>query len=247
MIEGVVDMRDAYRDARVAKQYVDERFREPLGALLHSRQAAAMRRTVLETDPRHVVEIAPGPARLTTEVAPLLRRPPVIVDASAEMLEQAEARLAAIHREAIVVNGDAFDLPFDGQFDLAYTFRLIRHFGRADRMRLYREIHRVLRPGGVLVFDVVNAVTSAPLRDKDASGEYRHYDALLGRDELVGELRDAGFEIVQLEGVQHRYRLMQVVQVYVAPRSRMLARAIMELLDRSGGEPLEWIVTCRRG
>jgi hypothetical protein len=35
-------------------------------------------------------------------------------------------------------------------------------------------------------------------------------------------------------------------QVYVAPRSRALARGAMELLDRLGGPPLEWIVTCRR-
>ena len=31
MITGVQQIRDAYRDERVARNYVDERFREPLG------------------------------------------------------------------------------------------------------------------------------------------------------------------------------------------------------------------------
>jgi len=242
VIQGVVDMREAYRDEQVAANYVDERFREPLGALLHHRQSAAMRRVVLGHRPEHVLELAPGPARLTVEVAPLLTRAPVILDASPQMLAQARARLTAIREEAIVVNGDAFDLPFDAQFDLVYTFRLIRHFEQAERMSLYRQIRKVLKPDGLLVFDAVNAVVSAGLQ-KDGD---RHFDALLEQEELMRELRDAGFDRISLEGVQHRYRLLSAVQTLVAPRSRTLARAAMEVIDRLGGEPLEWIVTCRR-
>jgi hypothetical protein len=51
---------------------------------------------------------------------------------------------------------------------------------------------------------------------------------------------------VSLCGVQHHYPALMRIQTMVAPRSRPLARLMMRLVDRLGGEPLEWVVTCRR-
>lgn len=246
MIRGVMEMREAYRDDRVAAEYVDQRFKQPLGALLHKRQADLLRELVQTRRPEHVLEIAPGPARLTVEVAPLLRNRPVVIDASAQMLAQARRALDAIGETAEFIHGDAFNLPFASSFDLVYTFRLIRHFEAAERARLYGQVARVLRPGGLLVFDAVNEVVSSGIRAKAKPGEHTHYDALLRPEGLTKELADAGFEVESLIGVQHRYPLLCKVQVLVAPRSTALARGAMEVLDRSGGEPLEWIVVCRR-
>ncbi len=247
MIQGVTAIRDAYRDDVVAERYVEERFRQPLGALLHSRQVDAVRRVAGQPGVNHVLEIAPGPARVTVDVAPFLRRPPVIIDASAQMLAQARRRLAAVGHGAQMIEGDAFSLPFAAKFDLVYTFRLIRHFQAGERARLYTQIARVLKPGGLFVFDAVNVVVSQRLRAHAKPGEYQHYDALLSRAELIGELEAAGFRHVSLAGVQHRYGMMQRLQYLVAPRSQTIARAAMEVADRTGGEPLEWIVTCQRG
>ena len=46
MIRGSLQVREAFRDERVADRYVDERFREPLGALLHARQVACLTRVL---------------------------------------------------------------------------------------------------------------------------------------------------------------------------------------------------------
>ncbi len=247
MITGETAIRDAYRDDRVAADYVRNRFVEPLGALLHRRQTAVLRALIARARPSQVLEIAPGPARLTAEVAAALVRPPVLVDASGQMLLEARRRLAEADRSAALVEGDAFRLPFGAVFDLVYTFRLIRHFGDEDRGRLYRQIAEVLKPGGWLAFDAVNAEVAAPLRAAARPGEYAHYDALLDEASLRRELGAVGFGDVTLHGVQHRYRALQTVQNLVAPRSRAAARAAMAVLDRSGGPPLEWVVTCRRG
>lgn len=247
MIEGIAALREAYRDDQVAARYIENRFREPLGAMLHARQAQALCRLVRDVRPRDVLEIAPGPARLTVDVGRVLRRPGTAVDASAAMLAQARQRLRTAGVAWRCVNGDAFSLPFGCEFDLAYSFRLVRHFERPERVRLYREIARVLRPRGLFVFDAVNADVSAPLRGAAAPGEYEHYDALLTQPELEAELRDSGLHVQSLEGVQRRYRALSRAQVLIAPRSRPLARAAMEIIDRLGGPPLEWIVTCRRG
>lgn len=240
------EIRAAYRDARVAEEYVDRRFREPLGALLHARQVAAIRRVLPEGAHARILEIAPGPARVTVDIAPYLPAGGTAVDASLQMLSEARRRLQVPPAQQWrFVQGDAFQLPLVGLFDLVYSFRLIRHFGDDDRRRLYTELHRILRPGGLLVFDAVNELVSAPLRAQHPD-EYQHFDALVRPDGLYSELTAAGFEVQQLEGVQHRFGWLSRLQTLVAPRSRSLARSLMEIADRTGGEPLEWIVTCRR-
>ena len=244
MIRGASELREAYRKESVARSYVEERFKQPLGALLHARQSEALRRFIRRVAPDRVLEIAPGPARLTSETLGVFKGYGVMLDASAQMLTEGRRRLAA-STTWHAVQGDVFSLPFRSEFDLAYTFRLIRHFERSDRLRIYAQLARVLKRGGRLMFDAVNETISASLR-KAAPGEYQHFDALMRPDELREELHEGGFALEGMQGVQHRHALMGRAQVLVAPRSRLLARVAMECLDRSGGEPLEWIVTCRR-
>jgi SAM-dependent methyltransferase len=251
MIGGREDLQKAYQDDRVAREYVATRFTSPLGALLHARQTGVVQRLIQEQGIERAAEIAPGPARLTVDIAPLLKHV-TLLDASAQMLGEARRRLAgrglAVDSGAFqFIQADAFKLPLKAQLELVYSFRLIRHFERADRLRLYGQIAGILKPGGFLVFDAVNEVVSAPLRANAKPGEYQHYDALLRPDALTEELRESGFTVVSLTGVQYRYGAMMATQVYVAPRSATLARAAMQVLDRLGGEPLEWVVVCRRG
>jgi SAM-dependent methyltransferase len=244
VIRSPSEIRDAYRDRDVAAGYVDQRFVEPLGALLHARQRAHVKRLVGRLAPTAVLEIAPGPARLTVELADVRG---TAIDASLEMLDQARRRLAARGSRAWrFVQGDVFNLPFLGPFDLIYSFRLIRHFDLPDRERIYAQIARLLRPGGTLMFDAVNETVSAPLRREAPPGEYQHFDALLRPDGLRAELARHGLTVTSLAGVQHRYGVLRQLQILVAPRSRAIARSVMEIVDRTGGEPLEWIVTCRR-
>lgn len=247
MFAGHDGIRDAYRDEGVASRYIDERFREPLGALLHQRQSAALRRALDARQPCRVLEIAPGPGRLTTEVADLPGVTGTVLDASAQMLAQACRRVEPLAGGRwTFVHGDAFHLPFDAPFDALFVFRLVRHFGSEERLRLYREFARVLKPGGLLVFDAINETAFAELRRRNAD-QHMVFDATLTRDALRGELEAGGFRLDGLEGVQRRFLALYRLQVLVAPRSRWLARAAMEVLERTpGGDPLEWIVTCRR-
>jgi ubiquinone/menaquinone biosynthesis C-methylase UbiE len=246
MISGIDGIRAAYQDAGVARRYVEERFTTPLGALLHERQSQVLRRVISAHASPDVLEIAPGPARLTTSVIDVTGQL-TLLDASAEMLAEARSRLSAatVDTKYTLVRGDAFCLPFPSRFDFVYSFRLIRHFGPDERLRLYREIARVLKPRGRLVFDAVNERVYEPMR-AIADGK-QHFDAPLDREALCAELAAAGFEVESLEGVQHRYSTLYQLQVLVAPRSAKLARLAMNVVDRvGGGEPLEWVVTCRR-
>jgi len=246
MISGIDGIREAYQDEGVARRYVEERFTTPLGGLLHDRQSQVLRSVIAAQGAPDVLEIAPGPARLTTSVIDLAGQL-TLMDASAEMLGEARRRLSSVAADTrcTLVRGDAFCLPFPSRFDLVYSFRLIRHFGAEDRLRLYREAARVLKPGGRLVFDAVNERVYEPMRKIADGGQ--HFDASLDRQALTAELASAGFEVESLEGVHHRYAALYRLQVLVAPRSAKLARMAMNVVDRvGGGEPLEWIVVCRR-
>jgi len=247
MIEGHKDIREAYRDTHVAQEYVARRFREPLGAMLHERQVTRMRDVAGATKPGRVLEIAPGPARVTVDLARSFANPGVLMDASAQMLAEAQARLVqGGHQGWRLIQGDAFQLPFATSFDLVYSFRLIRHFDDGDRLRLYQAIHRVLRPGGLLVFDAVNVTVGQSVRER-AGNACQHYDALQTPDQIRDEVERAGFRLVRTDPVQRHYSVLYQLQVLVAPRSRRLARWAMEVVDRvPGGQPLEWIVTCQR-
>ena len=246
MIKGHDDIRIAYQDDCVAKDYVANRFVSPLGAMLHDRQVREVHKVVRQQAIRRALEVAPGPARLTVDVAPLLEEI-TLLDASPQMLDEARQRLSArgLDSRAKFVEGDAFNLSLSERFGLVYSFRLIRHFEREDRIKLYRQMLSVLSPGGWLVFDAVNGVVSARLRAANP-GDYAHFDAMLRPDELREELREVGLELVRLVGVQYRYTVLMQCQRHLAFRLPAVARMAMEVVDRLGGEPLEWVVVCRR-
>ena len=73
------------------------------------------------------------------------------VDISQEAVEKTKAK--GYHAQAADLNGDP--LPFsDSNFDAVTLLAVLEHV--FDPYHLIREIHRVLRPGGLLVIDVPN-------------------------------------------------------------------------------------------
>ncbi len=233
----------AYEGSEKAAEYIDNRFTNELMRMLHERQVAAVNSVMRDVKPQRTLEVAPGPGRLTREVNP---------SGQLTCLEYNEGMIAEGQRacgdHVQWVQGNAFELPFeDGEFEFAYTFRFVRHFHKEDRERLHAELHRVLKPGGYLVLDAVNAKVSAPLRAANPDG-YPIYDKLY-RDEveLRKELLEAGFETVKIDPVQRWFSLQYKAQILLGPRSRFLCRRtihLLELLRR--GPALEWIVTSKK-
>jgi SAM-dependent methyltransferase len=71
----------------------------------------------------------------------------------------AEMRALAGQRRlsASIVDGSIIDLPFPAAtFDLVLALEVLRYLDRGDIERSYREMLRVLRPGGVMFFTMVN-------------------------------------------------------------------------------------------
>ena len=248
VVAGGSRIRDAYSGDEVATQYVDRRFRDPIGEVLHAAQARFLLDVIRAERPARVLEIAPGPARLSVETAAAIEGRMVLVDSSEAMLNEGRRRLAhRTRRRWDFVRGDAFALPVHGPFDLVYSFRLVRHFQQEDRQRLYGQVASALDRGGLFAFDAVNRTVAERVRAQGSVEQYPIYDALLAPGQLQDELDRAGFDLVSLCGVQKRYAVLFTLQVLVAPRSRRLALAAMRALERCpGGQPLEWVVLCRK-
>jgi len=72
-----------------------------------------------------------------------------LLDGSAEMLAEAQARLAPVI-DSVIVGDMASGLP-GGPYDAVISALAIHHLADADKRRLFRRVWEVLRPGGCFV------------------------------------------------------------------------------------------------
>lgn len=236
------ELRSYYEDPEVVETYLRRRTGQPLNGVLHRAEVRFLNAALRERAPRCVLEIAPGPARLTAEMH--WRGRGVVVDASPGMLAAARARLRARGLSWEVVRGDAFTLPFsDGQFDLVYTLKFVRHFQADDRRRLYEEIRRVLHPKGAFVMDAQNRAVSLPHRTAKGLGRYPIYDVLYDRTELIAEMEAAGFRVVRIAGILEHFAAQQRLNRLRHVGLTGVATGLIEMLERlPGGNPSTWMV-----
>lgn len=203
------ELRAHYRERSVVDRYLERRTAQPLNGWLHRCQVRFLDDALRAAAPRRVLEIAPGPARLTAELE--FAGPLFAVDASPEMLALARARLRERGSACCVLRGDAFHLPFpDAAFDFVYTLKFIRHFQPEDRRRLYAEIRRVLSPNGAFVMDAQSRRVSLPHRLKKGLHTYRVHDVLYdSEEELRVELEQARFRVVRSLGILRQHSLQR--------------------------------------
>jgi SAM-dependent methyltransferase len=170
------------------------------------------------------------------------------VEQSPAMLRVAEERLAAYSRtDWVLQQGDAFDLPFQaGEFDAAMAFKLVRHFDRADRLRLLANLRRAVRPGGHVILDVANDAAYRWLHAKWGVTKSWIDDYWFRPDSLRSEMREAGLADIVLWPVQPWIWAQYYCWCHLPRVSPAAARAAGRALEHCPwGEPLEWIAVCR--
>lgn len=125
------------------------------------------------------------------------------IDLSPAYIRTARRRLADVAEVALAVE-NAERLPFaDGTFDIATSVYLFHELPRSARRNVVRELHRVVRPGGLVVIE-----DSAQLAESAEIGSalrafpqefhepfYAHYL----EDDLAAVLTEAGFAVESVE------------------------------------------------
>ncbi len=143
MERGTMDKRTFYRQADVVATYDRQRFGGPSGERVSNRELD-LALDMLPTDGT-ILDLACGTGRMAAAV--IGRGQPAIgVDSSLPMAARAEA--AGVPAAV----GDAFSTPFrDDLFDGVVSLRFAFHY--EELAPLLKEMRRVTRPGGTLVFD----------------------------------------------------------------------------------------------
>ena len=162
---------------------------------------------------------AAGPRRL--EIGPGLR--PRLPIAGTHFIEISRAALLRlVQHGGIAVQATAEALPFpDAAFGLVMAMDIIEHVDNDEPV--FRELARVLRPGGTLV-------VSSPL----------HPDRWTSFDDVVGHLRRYRPQELLAELARHGLTLERSAIYGMQPRSRVLSRMGAWWLTRRCGQAMRW-------
>jgi SAM-dependent methyltransferase len=162
---------------------------------------------------------AAGPRRL--EIGPGLRpRLPIAGTYCIEISRAAVSRL--VQHGGFAAQATAEALPFpDAVFDLVMAMDIIEHVD--DDEPVFRELARVLRPGGMLVM-------SSPL----------HPDNWTSFDDVVGHLRRYRPEALLEQIARHGLTLERSAIYGMQPRSRTLSRLGAWWLIRRREQAMRW-------
>jgi len=121
----------------------------------------------------------------------------VDVSEQAARLTRANLSQQALAAGMAVADGEALPFP-DGSFDFVYAHGVVQY--AADDRAVVAECHRVLKPGGLAMFQVYNRISWLHLLSKVMKVPLEHEDAPRLRRYTIGELRRlvAAFESIDL-------------------------------------------------
>jgi SAM-dependent methyltransferase len=134
-------------------------------------------------------------------------------------VEPTEANLATV-REHLdderlkFTVASALELPFeDESFDTVVCWEVLEHIPKHGEPRAFREIGRVLRPGGALYLSTPHAALLPKLTDPAwwLIG-HRHYS----RERLARFAEDAGLDVERLEAKGRSWEIVQMLNLSVA-------------------------------
>jgi SAM-dependent methyltransferase len=169
------------------------------------------------TDARRILETAAGTGVVTAAILAAMPDAEIVAtDLNQAMLDVAAARIDS--PRATFQAADAQALPFlDGAFDAVVCQFGVMFF--PDRIGAYREVHRVLKPGGTFLFNAwgrveENALTAAlagaveesfPCDPPDFFRRvpFGYHDVA----RIEADLEEAGFTCIQIEAVAKRSRI----------------------------------------
>lgn len=235
-----------YGDKKNATSYIKTRFEHPLGQVLHNRQVSFVNLVIKEYKVRDLLEIAPGPARISVDIKGFEKG--LMVDSSENMLDLAKRRLSkgSNFNKWSFQQANIFNFKSNRLFDLVYTFRFIRHLDKEKRYRIYLLINSVLKDKGLLIFDAVNYDISFPLRQQNPNA-YNIYDKLYNKNELINELGKNGFRVIKLRSVQCQFQLQYFLNKFRKFKISPIVKLVINLLENDNAEnPLEWVVLCQK-
>lgn len=154
-----------------------------------------------------VLEVACGTGH-TSSLLIEMGLKPVSCDLTIAMINKAKSRFSNSDKMPVFIETNAMNLPFeDNTFDTLISTRFLHLFNEQDQIKLFSEMHRVLKPGGELIIDFDNWssrwILSIPylfynLIKYRRVAPYSIYNKI---NRTSKNIQEAGFSINKIDGV----------------------------------------------
>jgi ubiquinone/menaquinone biosynthesis C-methylase UbiE len=153
---------DTYRDKNTTETFDKSRSKYAFQRYKHKIEANFLKKTLLEIkkDKLKILDVACGTGRMLPEIFSVGKEIEYIgFDSSKEMTKYLEKKSnnMNIEKNVKIKIGDASEMPFeDGGFDVVYSFHLLWHLPKKEQEKIIKEMLRVCKKGGFVVFDILN-------------------------------------------------------------------------------------------
>lgn len=118
------------------------------------------------------------------------------LDTSKEMTNILKSKINPIERKFTkIVIGNATKIPFkDNFFDMTFSYHLLWHLPKEKQEQIIKEMFRVTRKGGFIVFDTLNPnFVWEKIKRKKTKGIYKFSPELINLEYKIEKLNDAKF------------------------------------------------------
>ncbi len=154
---------------------------------------------LMKNDPQHVLDVGCGTGTCSRELRDQFSKARIsAIDIAPGMIEEAKKNQRLFKKINYQV-ADADSLPFeDNQFDLIFSSLAIQWF--PDLKQTFKELNRVLKPGGLLIFSTLGPDTLTELRQSWKKVDQNvHVNEFIDMHIVGDQVFNASFENVVMD------------------------------------------------
>ena len=200
LVRGAAALKAYYQRQDVAKSYTETRFLSYPQSCFDRMERSSVS-VLIETlcpqgdGTRQLLDLACGNGRILQMLLPLGYC--TAGDASPAMLAELQRKFG--DAEALELQQlDLLSDPLPEDYDVITVFRFLRHYEYSVRRELWAKLRGALNAGGILLFDVPNAMFEIPHRQRTGWEHYPIYDVFWTADTIRQELADNGLRLEAL-------------------------------------------------
>ena len=151
-----------YQKGETAKEFDQDRSRYNYQKYKHYFESKILKNIIAQMkEPIKILDVACGTGRMLPEVFMMKKMVKYVgLDTSESMTNilKQKAKKMNIEEDVKINFGDATKIPFeDNSFDVVYSFHLLWHIPKEEQEKVIKEMIRVCKKEGIILFDSLNA------------------------------------------------------------------------------------------